>query len=113
MPGRRADRRVSQSDFYQSFSTRLRILLLDARAGTPPSTPQFILCRGSDPTRLEQRLASACRDDPGADAERDPKGQIAFEEGHQKTPNGRTCSAGRRRRPLSLCSEHSTLASLS
>ena len=57
MPGRRADRRVSQSDFYQSFSTRLRILLLDARAGTPPSAPQFILCRGSDPTRLEQRLA--------------------------------------------------------
>ena len=43
--------RVSQSDFYQSFSTReLRILLLDARAGTPPSALQFILCRGSDPT---------------------------------------------------------------
>lgn len=43
---------------YQSFSTReLRILLLDARAGTPPSALQFILRRGSDPARLEHRLA--------------------------------------------------------
>ncbi|MGA7537738.1 MAG: potassium channel family protein [Steroidobacteraceae bacterium] len=43
---------------YQSFSSReLRILLLDARAGTPPSAVQFILRRGSDPARLEQRLA--------------------------------------------------------
>ena len=43
---------------YQSFSAReLRILLLDARAGSPPSALQFILRRGDDPVRLEQRLA--------------------------------------------------------
>jgi hypothetical protein len=43
---------------YQSFSSReLRILLLDARAGSPPSALQFILRRGSDPAKLEQRLA--------------------------------------------------------
>jgi hypothetical protein len=43
---------------YQSFSNReLRILLLDARAGSPPSVAQFVLRRGSDPDRLEERLA--------------------------------------------------------
>jgi hypothetical protein len=43
---------------YQSFSEReLRILLLDARAGTPPTAAQFVLRRGSDPARLEKRLA--------------------------------------------------------
>jgi hypothetical protein len=43
---------------YQSFSTReLRILLLDARAGSPPSAAQFLLRRGSNPEKLEQRLA--------------------------------------------------------
>jgi hypothetical protein len=43
---------------YQSFSSReLRILLLDARAGSPPSVAQFVLRRGSDPDRMEARLA--------------------------------------------------------
>lgn len=43
---------------YQSFASReVRILLLDARAGSPPSAAQFILRRGSDPAKLEQRLA--------------------------------------------------------
>jgi hypothetical protein len=43
---------------YQSFSSReLRILLLDARAGSPPSAGQFILRRGGDPAKLEARLA--------------------------------------------------------
>jgi hypothetical protein len=43
---------------YQSFSSReLRILLLDARAGSPPSAAQFVLRRGSDADRLEERLA--------------------------------------------------------
>jgi hypothetical protein len=43
---------------YQCFSSReLRILLLDARAGSPPSAAQFLLRRGEDPERLEQRLA--------------------------------------------------------
>jgi len=43
---------------YQSFSSReLRIMLLDARAGSPPSAAQFLLRRGSDPDRLEERLA--------------------------------------------------------
>jgi len=43
---------------YQSFSDReLRILMLDARAGSPPSAVQFVLRRGSDPIRLEKRLA--------------------------------------------------------
>jgi hypothetical protein len=43
---------------YQSFSTReLRILLLDVRAGSPPSVAQFLLRRGGDPDRLEERLA--------------------------------------------------------
>lgn len=35
---------------YQSHSSReLRILLLDARAGSPPSAAQFLLRRGSNP----------------------------------------------------------------
>lgn len=43
---------------YQSFSNReLRILLLDARAGSPPSAIRFVLRRGSNPAKLEQRLA--------------------------------------------------------
>lgn len=43
---------------YQSYSSReLRILLLDARAGSPPSALQFILRRGPDPARLGERLA--------------------------------------------------------
>ena len=43
---------------YQSFSNReLRILLLDARAGSPPSAAEFILRRGSNPAKLEARLA--------------------------------------------------------
>ncbi len=43
---------------YQSFSNReLRILLLDARAGSPPSAVQFVLRRGSNPAKLEERLA--------------------------------------------------------
>lgn len=43
---------------YQSFSNReLRILLLDARAGSPPSAAQFTLLRGSNPEKLEERLA--------------------------------------------------------
>ena len=43
---------------YQTFSSReLRILLLDARAGSPPSAVQFVLRRGSDPAKLEERLA--------------------------------------------------------
>ena len=43
---------------YQSFSSReLRILLLDARAGSPPSAAELLLRRGSDPGKLEERLA--------------------------------------------------------
>jgi hypothetical protein len=43
---------------YQSFSSReLRILLLDARAGSPPSAAELLLRRGSDPEKLEERLA--------------------------------------------------------
>ena len=43
---------------YQSFSSReLRILLLDARAGSPPSAAELLLRRGGDPEKLEQRLA--------------------------------------------------------
>jgi hypothetical protein len=43
---------------YQSFSSReLRILLLDARAGSPPSAVQFFLRRGSDSAELRERLA--------------------------------------------------------
>ena len=43
---------------YQSFSSReLRILLLDARAGSPPSAVQFILRHGSDPSDFKERLA--------------------------------------------------------
>jgi hypothetical protein len=43
---------------YQSFSNReLRILLLDAWAGSPPSAVEFALRQGSNPARLEQRLA--------------------------------------------------------
>ena len=43
---------------YQAVSDReLRISLLDARAGSPPSAVEFLLRRGSDPDRLEQRLA--------------------------------------------------------
>ncbi len=44
---------------YQSFSGReLRILLLDARAGSPPSAIQFFLRRGSDSAELRARLAA-------------------------------------------------------
>jgi hypothetical protein len=43
---------------YQSFSSReLRILLLDARAGSPPSAVEYIRRCGDHPTKLEQRLA--------------------------------------------------------
>jgi hypothetical protein len=43
---------------YQSFSSReLRILLLDARAGSPPSAVQFMLRHGADPSDLGERLA--------------------------------------------------------
>jgi hypothetical protein len=43
---------------YQSFSSReLRIMLLDARAGSPPSAAQLLLRRGGDPGKLEDRLA--------------------------------------------------------
>ena len=43
---------------YQSFSSReLGILLLDARAGSPPSAAELLLRRGCDPEKLEQRLA--------------------------------------------------------
>jgi len=43
---------------YQSFSSReLKILLLDARAGSPPSPVQLLLRLGSDPSYLEERLA--------------------------------------------------------
>jgi len=42
---------------YQSFSSReLRILLLDARAGSPPSAAQFLLRRGNNLQDLERRL---------------------------------------------------------
>src|SRR6516225_197033 len=42
---------------YQSFSSReLRILLLDARAGSPPSAAQFLLRRGNNLKDLERRL---------------------------------------------------------
>lgn len=42
---------------YQSFSSReLRILLLDARAGSPPSVVQFMLRRESNAAKLEERL---------------------------------------------------------
>ena len=43
---------------YQAFSTReFRILLLDARAGSPPSAVEFLTRRGDDPEKLEARLA--------------------------------------------------------
>ena len=43
---------------YQSFSNReFRILLLDARAGSPPSAVEFLNRRGSNPEKLEERLA--------------------------------------------------------
>ncbi len=43
---------------YQCFSSReLRILLLDARAGSPPSAAQFLFRRGESHQSLEQRLA--------------------------------------------------------
>ncbi len=42
---------------YQSFSSpELRIMLLDARAGSPPTASQFVLRRGSNPAKLEERL---------------------------------------------------------
>ncbi|HHX4058156.1 TPA: hypothetical protein ACU967_005931 [Burkholderia contaminans] len=42
---------------YQAFSGReLHILMLDARAGSPPSAMQFVLRRGDDPAKLEKRL---------------------------------------------------------
>jgi hypothetical protein len=41
----------------QSFASReLRILLLDARAGSPPSAAELLLRRGGDPEKLEERL---------------------------------------------------------
>jgi len=44
--------------FYQSFSSReLRISLLDARAGSPPSARELVLRQGKNPDRLEQQLA--------------------------------------------------------
>jgi hypothetical protein len=44
---------------YQSFSNReFRILLLDARAGSPPCAVEFINRGGSGPDRLEARLAN-------------------------------------------------------
>lgn len=44
--------------FYQAVSDReLRISLLDARAGSPPSALELLCRRGSDPAKLEQRLA--------------------------------------------------------
>ena len=44
---------------YQSYSSReLRILVLDARAGSPPSAFEFLSRVGTDPNRLEQRLAN-------------------------------------------------------
>jgi hypothetical protein len=43
---------------YQSYSSReLRILLLDARAGSPPSAAEFLVRAGDWPDRLEARLA--------------------------------------------------------
>jgi hypothetical protein len=43
---------------YQSFSSReLRILRLDARAGSPPSAAELLIRGGTDPARLEARLA--------------------------------------------------------
>lgn len=43
---------------YQAVSDReLRIALLDARAGSPPSAIELLLRRGNDPAKLEQRLA--------------------------------------------------------
>lgn len=44
---------------YQSYSSReLRILLLDARAGSPPSAVEFLCRSGANAEKLEQRLAS-------------------------------------------------------
>jgi len=43
---------------YQSYSNReLRILLLDARAGSPPSAAELLVRLGSNPEKLEERLA--------------------------------------------------------
>ncbi|RQP27723.1 two pore domain potassium channel family protein [Burkholderia ubonensis] len=43
---------------YQSFSAReLHILMLDARAGSPPSAAQVVLRRGDNPAKLEKQLA--------------------------------------------------------
>ena len=43
---------------YQSYASReLRILLLDARAGSPPSAVGFLRRAGGNPDRLEARLA--------------------------------------------------------
>jgi len=43
---------------YQAVSDReLRISLLDARAGSPPSAVEFLIRRGSNPEKLELRLA--------------------------------------------------------
>lgn len=42
---------------YQSFSSReLKILLLDARAGSPPSALEFLLRRADSPGKLAERL---------------------------------------------------------
>src|SRR5229473_3912469 len=43
---------------YQHFSTReVRIALLDARAGTPPSASEFLIRQGRNPDKLERQLA--------------------------------------------------------
>jgi hypothetical protein len=45
--------------FYQSFSSReLRISLLDARAGSPPTAAELVLRQGANPEKLEQQLAN-------------------------------------------------------
>jgi hypothetical protein len=45
--------------FYQSFSSReLRISLLDARAGSPPTAAELVLRQGPNPEKLEQQLAN-------------------------------------------------------
>lgn len=43
---------------HQAVADReLRISLLDARAGSPPSAVELLIRRGNDPEKLEQRLA--------------------------------------------------------
>jgi hypothetical protein len=44
---------------YQSFANReVRISLLDARAGSPPSAGELLIRQGPDPDRLEQQFAN-------------------------------------------------------